>query len=226
MCGSPPKVSKFHPLWADVSPITAKLATWQSSGRANVLWVTSGNWRMLVNRKNSGDQTAEARDPFFNNAPYDVCVGELALEEISELVRIYEALRPLMKDDGHVLFKTKKAGNVLDGAELFLSLCDFPDVDVSQINFYGAAFTGMLQTLYEPAMRPVATRPLERALIICGLIILAPIVWLANTWALRRDPSLFFARWTTLTVEFEVKRRRNMAPHGDRSRAASGEVVP
>lgn len=225
MFGSPPKVSKFHPLWADVAPVTEKLAAWQSSGRANVLWVTSGNWRMLVNRKNSSDQTAEARDPFFNNAPYDVCVGELALEEISELVGIYEALRPLMKDGGHVLFKTKKAGNVFDGAELFLSLCDFPDVDVSQINFYGTAFTGLLQTLYEPAMRPVATRPLERALIICGLTMLAPIVWLANTWARRRDPSLFFARWTTLTVEFKVRRRSNMAPHGDPSRAASSEVV-
>jgi hypothetical protein len=129
-----------------------------------------------------------------------------------ELARIYAALRPLMKDGAHVLFKSTKAGWVFDGAELFLSGCDFPDLDISEINFRGSAVLALLRALYIPAMRPVSTRPLARAVIICTLIAMAPLVWLANAWAARGDLSLFSSTWTSLTVEFLVKHRHPVAP--------------
>jgi hypothetical protein len=226
MFGVPPKVSKFHPLWTEVLPVTRKMATWQHTGGANVLWIGSGNWRLLASQSNAGDQAFDKRAPFFKKAPYDLCVCELALREISELNRLYAALRPLMKDGGHVIFNTVKGGNVFDGAELFLSCCEFPDLDVSQINFHGTAIIALLRALSLRAMRPVATRPVARGAILCTLIALAPLVWLANAWAARRDPSIFRATWTSLTVEFTVKRHHDGAPPPDPSRAEAKGATP
>jgi hypothetical protein len=216
MFGAPPKVSKFHPLWTEVSPISRKLATSQRGGHANVLWVHSGNWRLLANQGNTGGQAT----------PYDLCVCELALKEMSELNRLYAALRPQIKDDGCVIFKTVKVGSVLNGFELFLSLCEFPDLDVSQINFHGTAIIALLRALHVRAMRPVATRPVARGAILCALILLAPLVWLVNAWAARRDPSIFRATWTSLTVEFAVKRRSAVAPLLDPSRVEAEDAMP
>jgi len=222
MFGVPPKVSKFHPLWADVSPVTEKLAAWHSAGQSNVLWMRAGNLRLLLSRQPSNDAAPETPNSFSKNAPYDVCVCELALKEMPELARIYSALRPLMKDGAHVLFSTTKTGGAFDGAELFLSGCEFPDLDVSAINFRGTALLAPLRALYLPAMRPVTTRPFTRALIICTLIAGAPFVWLANAWAARRDLSIFSSTWTRLTVEFLVKRRHAIVPTLAPGRANSG----
>jgi hypothetical protein len=216
MFGAPPKVSKFHPLWTEVSPISRKLATSQRGDRANVLWIHSGNWRLLANRGNAVGQAM----------PYDLCVCELALKEMSELDRLYATLRPLMKDGGQVIFNTVKAVSTFDGAELFLSCCEFPDLDVSQINFHGTAIIALLRALHVRAMRPVTTRPVARGAILCVLILFAPLVWLANAWAGLRDPSIFKATWTSLTVEFTVKRRSAAAPLPDPSRAEAEGATP
>jgi len=226
MFGAPPKVSKFHPLWADLSPVTGKLAAWQRAGQSNVLSMPAGSWRLLQSRQTSDDRATDAPNPLFKNAPYDVCVCELALKEMPELARIYAALRPLMKDGAHVLFSTAKTGAAFDGAELFLSGCDFPDLDVSEINFHGSAILAALRALYIPAMRPVSTRPLARALIICTLIAVAPFVWLANAWAAWRDLSLFSSTWTSLTVEFLVKRGHPAAPIPAAGRASASGPTP
>ncbi|HEY7298442.1 MAG TPA: hypothetical protein VH684_10940 [Xanthobacteraceae bacterium] len=225
MFGSPPQLSKFHPLWADVSPITRKIAAWQKNGQVNILTLEPGNWRTLIIQRQLGDHAGGDQVPLVKAAPYDICVCELTFKELPELALVHAALRPLMKDGGHVLFKIEKIGNVFDGAELFLNLCNFPDVDISEINFRGTAITGFMKTLYRPAMRPLATRPLARGLIICGLIVTAPIVWLANASAARRDPSLFSSTWTSLTVEFTVKRRNAAVPVTVRDRAKVDEAI-
>jgi hypothetical protein len=226
MFGAPPKVSKCHPLWTEVSPINRKIATSQRSGRANFLWIDSGNWRLLANQAAGDRKAADSRSPFLKTAPYDVCVCELALKEMSELNRLYATLRPLMEDGGYVVFKTAKVGGAFDGAELFLSCCEFPDLDVSRINFHGSAIIALLRALHVRAMRPVATRPLARGAILCTLILLAPLVWLANAWTARRDPSIFRATWTSLTVEFTVKRRSAATPLLDPSRAEAEDAIP
>jgi hypothetical protein len=167
---------------------------------------------MLVSRRQSGDKASETQDPSYEAAPYDACICDLALWELPEIVRFYADLRPLIKDGGHVLFKTKKTESVFDGVELFLNLCDFPDVDVSEINFHGTAVSRLLEVLYLSVMRRVATRPIARILTIFALAPLAPIVWLANVWTALRDPSVFSSTWTSLTIEFTVKRRSIVAP--------------
>lgn len=223
MFGAPPKVSKFHPLWTEVSPVAQKIAGWQPTGRANVLWINSGNWRRLADYD---PRASDKRGRFFNKAPYDLCVCELALKEMSQLNKLYAALRPLMKDGGHVIFKTLKVGGIFDGAEIFLSCCEFPDLDVSQINFHGAAIIAPLRALHARAMRPVATRPVARGAILCALIALAPLVWLANAWASRRNPSIFRATWTSLTVEFTVKRHNSIVRRPDQSREGAEGATP
>jgi len=223
--GVAPKVGKFHPLWTEFSPIARRIADRQPSGRANVLWIDSGNWRLVTIQHSSSGEASDHRQSFFKDAPYDVCVCELALKDLPEVNRLYGVLRPLTKDGGHIIFSTIKAGNVFDGAELFLSCCEFPGLDVSQINFHGAAIIAPLRALHVRAMRPVATRPIARGAILCGLIVLAPLVWLANAWAGRRDPSIFLPTWTSLTVEFTVKRRPAVAPSREPKRRAEAEDV-
>jgi hypothetical protein len=225
MFGAPPKVSKFHPLWTEVSAIARIMTTARAGGRANILWINSGNWRLLANQGSADARASDKRRPFFNKAPYDVCVCDLALKEMSELNRLYAALRPVMKDGGHVIFNTVKVVGVFDGAELFLSCCEFPDLDISQINFHGTAIIALLRALHVRAMRPVATRPVARGAILCALIVLAPLVWLANAWAARRDPSIFRATWTSLTVEFTVKRRNFVALPLDQNRAEAEDAI-
>ncbi len=225
MFGAPPKVSKFHPLWTETAPLAQKTARWQPTGRANVLWINSGNWRLLANQGHASGQAPDKRGPFSEKAPYDLCVCELALREMSELNRLYAALRPLMRDGGSVIFNTAKVGGVFDGAELFLSCCEFPDLDVSQINFHGTAIIALLRALHVRAMRPVATRPVARGAILVSLILLSPLVWLANARAARRDPSIFRTTWTSLTVEFTVKRHSSIAPRLDPSRAEAEDAI-
>jgi hypothetical protein len=52
------------------------------------------------------------------------------------------------------------------------------------------------------------------------------LVWLANAWAARRDPSIFRATWTSLTVEFAVKRRSSIASGLNPSRAEAEDAIP
>lgn len=220
--GAPPTVSKFHPFWTQASSVRAKAPTKQS-GPANVLWLNSSNWQLVANRHNAGGCPSDGQDGYFNKAPYDGCICELSLRDLSEINRIYVAVRPLIRDGGYVLINTVKTGSVFDGAELFLSRCEFPDVDVSKINFHRGVIA-VLRTLYLRAMRPVATRPVVRGATICALILSAPFVWLANAWAARPDPSIFRSQWTSLTIEFMVKRRA-VASSRASGRPASEAVI-
>lgn len=223
MFGSPPDVGKSHPLWMDVAPVQQRIARWQQAGKTNILWIKEDDWRLnrLSDLAIDAQMQPGAQQPALRGALYDACVCELALHELFDLNRLYAELRPLIKNGGQVLFKTVKPKNVLASTELFLYSCDFPDVDISEIHFYGTAATSLLRSLYVRALRQTATRSLLRVLAVGALIVLAPLVRLVNVRAARRDSTIFRSTWMSLVIEFTVKRAESAAPGMERELAAA-----
>jgi hypothetical protein len=221
-----PRVSKFHPLWMETWSVTQKIAAWQESGAKNIVWTNVAEWlpqRLLGGRTIFGAPViSDGRNAVLDNAPYDVCVCRLTLRELPDLQRLHGELRPLMKDGGHILFVVAKT-DIFEGTRLFLDRCNFPDIDVSEIRFHGTAALALLRAIYIPALRPIPTRPIVRALMVCTLIASAPLVWVANARAARRDSTHFSPMWTNLTVEFTVRRAPSPSgppPTGDPATAA------
>lgn len=203
--GSPPNVGKFHPLWLDTALVQQKIAAWKKSGKNNVLSITSANWpRQLLSDENA--HALPGRQ--WEKTPFDACVCELPLKELSDLESLYLELRPLTKDGGHILFKVANPARPFEDTALFLGRCRFPDIDVSEMRFYGTLATALLRAVYFPATRPILSRPIVRTFGILFLILFAPVVWLANARAERRDPQIFSPNWVALTIQFTVRRAR------------------
>ena len=142
-------------------------------------------------------------------APYDACICELTLDELPNVDRLYTALRPLMKDGGHIVVSVVKSENLLDGAELLLEGTKFPDIDISEIRFFGTVMTGLLRTMYLRVSRSLQKHRIARGLMVSAvLLLLAPLVRGANARAARCDTAIFRSTWTSLMIEFIVKRSR------------------
>lgn len=212
----PPRVGRFHPLWADMSPITRVVAAWGDAGEQNVLWISST--ASLLYRRLGGAHVdlaktlgADIDEAIERAAPYDACICELTLPEFLRIDRLYANVRPLVKDGGHILVYVAKRGKVFEGANLVLQDAAFPSVDVSHIHFWGDAATWLLAKLYLRASRSLQSLPVFRALIVSvTLLLLAPIVRLANARAARRDSTIFRSTWTSLTMQFTVRRAQSL----------------
>lgn len=203
MFGSPPDVGKFHALWTGIVPIAEKIAACHRDSKSKVLSIKAHDWL----QRGIGQHSAapiDAGAAAFPADHYDLCICELATNELPKIGPLYRELRPLMKDRGRVIFKTVRSRNTPRAADLALGT--FPDIDLSEIHFYGTSLTSLLGSVAVPALRPVSTRLFVRGLTLCALIVLAPLVRLANAYAARRDTTIFTAGWSSLLVEFTVKR--------------------
>lgn len=215
--GAPPRVGRFHPLWVDMSPMARAVAGWHRAGERNILWISSSI--SLLHRRVGGEHVDLAKafnakfgEAIEQHAPFDACICELSLLDLLKIDQLYANLRPLVKNGGHVLVYVAKRGRVFEGAHLLLQDVAFPSVDVSQIHFWGDAATWCLARLYLRASRSLQSTPVARALIISAtLLVLAPIVRLANARAARRDSTIFKATWTSVTIEFAVRRAKSLA---------------
>ena len=215
--GSPPDVGKFHPLWIDAWPVYQKIVTWRAEAKQNFLWISSAD--SMFNRvfDRPVDLTtllaSDIRGAFLENAPYDACVCQLTLAELTHLNRLYSKIRPLIKDYGQIIINVVKSQDLFERAEFFLEHTGYPDVDVSEIHFYGTTTTAILRMLYRRAAHSFLNRPVMRALTVgTSLLLLAPIVRLANARGARRDTTIFSGRWTSAVIEFTVKRGRPRRP--------------
>ncbi len=214
--GSPPRVGRFHPLWADMSPIARAVTAWGAAGKPNILWISSSV--SLLQRRLGGAHVdlakalgADFGEAIERKAPFDACICELTLLDLLKIDRLYTNLRPLVKNGGHILVYVAKRGKVFEGAHLVLQEVAFPSVDVSQIHFWGDAVTWFLAMAYLRASRQFQSTPVVRALIIgMTLLLLAPVVRLANARAARRDSTIFRSTWTSLTMEFTVRRTQSL----------------
>jgi hypothetical protein len=225
--GSPPQVSKFHPQWTD------GFAAWKNAaslveGKQNILWVGSSTWLLYRVAEDVIDPSAllSPTGPFltFKKAPYDACVCALTQRELSSIGPLYAAIRPLIKDGGRILFNVFRTSGLFEGIGNAVENLDFPDIDISEIHFYGTWTTAPLRAVYLRACRSLAGRPMLIGLV---LVILAPLVRLANALAALRDSSIFSPPWTSLSVEFTVKRGRPVqSRRGEDQRNAVGMASP
>ena len=211
--GVPPVVGKFHPLWVDTWPITSKIAAWRKGGESKILWISTGSsllYHLLSERVDpAAFLVGKVRSSVLVKAPYDACICELTLDELSNVDRLYTALRPLMKDGGHIVVSVVKNEHLLDGAELLLERTKFPDIDISEIRFFGTVMTGLLRTVYLRVSRSLQKHRIARGFMVSAvLLLLAPLVRGANARAARYDTAIFRSTWTSVMIEFIVKRSR------------------
>jgi hypothetical protein len=224
--GLPPHVSRFHPLWIDTAPIIEKITKWRKSGKQNILWLSSSDsllHRLLERRVEPGVLLADIRGSLFGAAPYDACICELTVNELANFDRLYAELRPLMQEGGEVVVSVQRSGVGFERGEFGANLTGFPGIDISNIRFFGTVASGFLRELYVRASSSFPNRPVARGFVTSLiLILLAPLVRIVNARASRRATFVFSANWTSLMIEFTVKRGQSAAARRSRVRA-SGE---
>src|SRR5262245_4046470 len=97
----------------------------------------------------------------------------------------------------------------------------FPDVDRSAIRFHGTWLTAQVRKLYLRAATSFPAGSLARGISAgLALVALAPMAWLANRAAARRDASTFTPHWTSVVLELEVI-RKDVSPLHCAQRGAS-----
>jgi hypothetical protein len=213
--GVPPQINKLHPLWADLSPLSRRIAAWREEGARQILWISSRDsvlQRLLGERvEPSAFLTGRVSAAVLAKAPYDGCICNLMLDELRELDYLYAKIRPLMKDGAHIAVSVAKEGIGLDGAELTLEKTAFPSIDISEVHFFGTTATWLLSRSYLRVAEYFSARRSARVIASTALLaIMAPLAWCANVRAARRESEIFSPTWTSLVIDFMVKRARPM----------------
>ena len=114
--------------------------------------------------------------------PYDACLCELSLSELSNLPALYSRIRQLVADGAEILVYVHTLGRNPLRANPFAAYEElFPAIDVSSVHFHGNATTALIRKLFFKGTRHFAHKPRVRAVMAAiTLVALAPFAWLAN----------------------------------------------
>ena len=217
MFGVVPLVRRTHPLWLDTAEVAAQLSGWRRSGRHRILWVSSKDsffHRLMSARAQSPQLVLKASSVVEDELPYDACLCELSLSELSILPALYSRIRQLVADGAEILVYVHTLGRNPLRANPFAAYEELlPAVDVSTVRFHGNATTALIRKLFFKGTRHFAHKPRVRAVMAAvTLLALAPFAWLANSRAARRDASKFASGWTTAVLHFTVKKKPKNQP--------------
>ena len=190
---------------------------WRRSGRHRILWVSSKDsffHRLMSARAQSPQLVLKASSVVEDELPYDACLCELSLSELSILPALYSRIRRLVADGAEILVYVHTLGRNPLRANPFAAYEElFPAVDVSSVHFHGNATTALIRKLFFKGTRHFAHKPRLRAVMAAiTLLALAPFAWLANWRASRRDASKFASGWTTAVLHFGVKKKPKIQP--------------
>ena len=133
--------------------MTAKLAQWEAGGKSRVLWLSSGDSLFHRKLRDRHDPMSllietEPRSPDMDSS-YDACLCELNPEDLPSLRRLYERIRPLIREGGEiVVYVFNKSGAQIKADDL--TFCDdaLPDRDRSAMYFFGSWSTALLRRSY------------------------------------------------------------------------------
>jgi hypothetical protein len=231
MFGSLPLLRPTHPLWLDTADVAAWLSAWRQEGRNRVLWLSSKDsffHGLLTERTDATRLLLKQRDyPNNEDMPYDACLCELSPTEISNLPALYARIRPLVRDGAEVLFYVYKRGPMPLRANPFEAYEElFPAIDVSTIRFHGNTLTYLIRNLFIKFSWLFAHFPAARATIAgMTLLALAPLAWLANRQANRRDATIFTPTWTSTVVHFVVRKKPEIVQR-TAGRVTGGGAIP
>jgi hypothetical protein len=217
MFGSLPLLRRGHPLWVDTADVAGRLSAWRQTGRDRVLWLSSKDsfFHSLLTERTDLTQLLmkQADQASGEEVPYDACLCELSPTELSNLPALYAKIRPLVSDGSEILFYVYGVGampllaNPFEAYEEF-----FPAIDVSTIRFHGNAATALIRHLFIKCSRLFPHLPTIRAAVAAvTLVVLAPLAWLANRQAGRRDATIFTPNWTSVVLQFRVKKKPEAA---------------
>jgi hypothetical protein len=218
MFGVVPLVRPTHPLWLDTADVTAQLSMWRRSGRNRILWLSSKDsfFRRLMPGRPQSPQALLTNSTSFaqEGLPYEACLCELSLSELISLPRLYARIKQLLCDRGEILIYVQTLEeNPLRATPLALYDDLFPSVDVSSVRFRGNAISALVRKLFFKGTRQFAHRPPLRAVMAAAtLLALAPLAWIANSLAARRNPTKFHASWTSAVLHFVVKKKPRIVP--------------
>jgi hypothetical protein len=150
---------------------------------------------------------------------------ELGPSELTRLPALHRRVRTLVRNGGKILVHINNPYAIPVGMGQFAAYdAVFPDVDKSTIRFHGTWLTAQIRNLYLRAATWFPAGSLARGMLAgVALITLAPMAWLANKAAARRDASTFAPNWTSVVLELEVVRKHASAPPCT-TRGASGRV--
>jgi len=156
---------------------------------------------------------------------FDVCLCELSPSQLLTLPALHRRIRTLVRNGGKVLVHINNPYLIPIGMGQFAAYeAVFPDVDKSRIRFYGSWLTAQIRKLY---LRAATSFPAGSAAhgVLAGLalVALAPMAWLANRAAARRDATAFTPSWTSVVLDFEVV-RRDVPPLHCVKRGVSGRM--
>src|SRR5215475_273922 len=210
--GPLPFLRPAHPLWLDTFDVTAQLVSWRRSGQ-RILWLCSRDSLFSSILKNRSDPTSLLMTKPTNQAAggdfFDACLCELSPSELTTLPALHRRIRTLVRNGGKVLVHINNPYLTPVGIGQFAAYeAVFPDVDKSAIRFHGTRLTAQIRKLYLRAATSFPAGSLARGISAgLALVALAPLAWLANKAAARRDAIAFTPNWTSVVLELEVVRK-------------------
>jgi hypothetical protein len=214
--GPLPFVRPAHPLWLDTFDVAAQLMSWRQAGQ-RILWLCSRDSLFSSVLKDRRDPTSllvtRPADQETDGDLFDACLCELGPSELTRLPALHRRIRTLVRNGGKVLVHINNPYAIPVGmGQLAAYDAVFPDVDKSTIRFHGTWLTARIRNLYLRAATWFPAGSLARAMLAgVALITLAPMAWLANKAAARRDTSAFAPNWTSVVLELEVVRKHASA---------------
>jgi hypothetical protein len=226
--GPLPFLRPAHPLWLDTFEVTGQLASWRRSGQ-RILWLCSRDSLFSSILKDRCDPTSLLMTEPTNQAAggdsFDACLCELSPSELTMLPALHRRIRTLVRNGGKVVVHINNPYLTPVGMGHFAAYeAVFPDVDKSGIRFHGTWLTAQIRKLYLRAATSFSAGSLARGIVAgLALVVLAPMAWLANRVAARRDASAFTPNWTSLVLELEVV-RKDVSPIHCAKRATTGRV--
>jgi hypothetical protein len=209
--GPLPFLRPAHPLWLDTFDVTARLVSWRQCGQ-RILWLCSRDSLFSSILKNRSDPTSLLMTRPTNQPGgdfFDACLCELSPSELTTLPALHRRIRTLVRNGGKVLVHINNPYLTPVGMGQFAAYeAVFPDVDKSAIRFHGTWLTAQIRKLYLRAATSFPAGSLARGILAgLALVALAPMAWLANWVAVRRDTSAFTPNWTSVVVELEIVRK-------------------
>ncbi len=158
-----------------------------------------------------------SNSPGHEDLPYEACLCELSLSELSILPMLYSRIRQMVGAQAEILiYMHTLSRNPLriNPFEAYEEL--FPALDVSSVRFHGNATTALIRRAYMKGSRLSAHRPSVRAIMAAvTLLALAPFAWVANWYAARQNPSRFNPNWTSAVLHFVVKKKPKIASEAE-----------
>jgi hypothetical protein len=211
--GRLPNTTPWHPYHTMLRPVMAAL---EAAVGAEILVVSSGGpFGPLFARAFSGRNltvtpgmlSSETYRQAFRDTPkFDLCLCDLASDDLVTFRELFLDIRPLLKDRARiVVFHHNLAARPLDAETFTFTRGLFPLVGGSRISFSGSLISASLIRWYASRLaRHNLARPSSIIALAATLAICAPLSRLVAKLEQRRNPRLFPARCTSMTIEIDL----------------------